>query len=236
MALITSSLFERATGSVGGITLSTQKGRIIMRSKPTIVSNPRTDKQQKQRNAMAVIVAIYKLFANILRTGYTVITGYGNKYSMFVKTNIDFVKNKVNLEEAVLLKHLEGMTMSNGKIEPLNYMFGVEDTGICAFYVNKGFVDEHFAKQDNIVLLVGNGDTLKLERKVLKIEDLQEDADNYYIQFQNVEGLEAANAVHTVYFLDRTLQLSSYATLNIGTGAIAQQAKGRGSELADSIQ
>ncbi len=236
MAIITSSLFERATGSVGGLTLSTQQGRIIMRSKPTIVSNPRTEKQQKQRHAMTIIVAIYKLFANILRTGYTIITGYGNKYSMFVKTNIDLIKNQVDFEGEVLLKHLEGMIMSNGKVEPLNYNFYANDAGECNLSLNKEFIDNQFSKSDNIVFIVGSGEQLGLERKVVKIEDLQESEDVYYVNFPSIEGLEGDKALHTVYYLDRTLQSSSYATLNKGEGAIKQERKTRGSELAGSIQ
>lgn len=94
MAIFSSTLMTRAKGSVGNLTIVTTKGRMIAKQKISIMSNPRTEKQQSQRGALALAVALWQYTGAVIKSGITVYPQYGSQYNGFVTQNIDFLKKQ----------------------------------------------------------------------------------------------------------------------------------------------
>lgn len=60
MAKVHSLAVRKARGQMGGMVYSTYGGQTIVREKPAVVSNPRTNSQMNQRIKMANVVGLYK--------------------------------------------------------------------------------------------------------------------------------------------------------------------------------
>lgn len=60
MAKIHSLAVRKARGQMGGMVFSTYGGQTIVREKPAVVDNPRTNSQMNQRVKMANVVGLYK--------------------------------------------------------------------------------------------------------------------------------------------------------------------------------
>lgn len=60
MAKVHSLAVRKARGQMGGMVFSTYGGQTIVREKPAVVSNPRTNSQMNQRVKMANVVGLYK--------------------------------------------------------------------------------------------------------------------------------------------------------------------------------
>lgn len=60
MAKVHSLAVRKARGQMGGMVYSTYGGQTIVREKPAVVSNPRTNSQMNQRVKMANVVALYR--------------------------------------------------------------------------------------------------------------------------------------------------------------------------------
>ena len=67
MAIINSIILGRASGSIGNVSLSTRKGRVIARQKPTIGANPRTTQQLNQRKKIAAVVIAWYFIGNAIK-------------------------------------------------------------------------------------------------------------------------------------------------------------------------
>lgn len=60
MAKVHSLAVRKARGQIGGMVYSTYGGQTIVREKPAVVSNPRTNSQMNQRIKMANVVGLYR--------------------------------------------------------------------------------------------------------------------------------------------------------------------------------
>lgn len=60
MAKVHSLAVRKARGQMGGMVYSTYGGQTIVREKPAVVSNPRTNSQMNQRVKMANVVGLYR--------------------------------------------------------------------------------------------------------------------------------------------------------------------------------
>lgn len=70
MAKVANVLIGKASGSVGGTTFSSWRGINVLKSKPTIVANPKTDSQLAQRAAFSFIVAVFRIMVGVLQLGF----------------------------------------------------------------------------------------------------------------------------------------------------------------------
>lgn len=70
MAKVANVLIGKASGSVGGTTFSSWRGINVLKSKPTIVANPKTDAQLAQRAAFSFLVAVYRIMVGVLQLGF----------------------------------------------------------------------------------------------------------------------------------------------------------------------
>ena len=84
MAIFTSTLMTRAKGSVGNLTITTQKGRMIAKQKISIMRNPRTPGQLEQRGRLTLSVAMWRYLGSVIKSGITVFSQFGNPYTGFI--------------------------------------------------------------------------------------------------------------------------------------------------------
>ena len=90
MAIISGALFSKGKGSLGNLTMTTQKGRVILKSKATVVSNPNTEAQQNQRKMISRAVIAWQMLGNVLKSGITTLVQYGSQYNTYVSKNAQF--------------------------------------------------------------------------------------------------------------------------------------------------
>ncbi|MGB5802611.1 MAG: DUF6266 family protein [Vibrio anguillarum] len=88
MAKVQNTLIGRASGSVGGSTFTTWKGINVLKSKAVSVANPRTLGQVSQRSRLSVMVAIYRLLAEIITIGFKTRAIGKSAYNAFTSSNI----------------------------------------------------------------------------------------------------------------------------------------------------
>lgn len=111
----------RAKGSLGNLTIVTSKGRMIAKQKITIMSNPKTEKQTTQRNALALAVALWKYVGATIKSGITAYPQYGSQYSGFVRQNIAFLKNSPINPNALRNLDLLGLQATSGALGTVNF-------------------------------------------------------------------------------------------------------------------
>lgn len=156
MAIFSSTLMTRAKGSVGNLTIVTTKGRMIAKQKITIMSNPRTERQQTQRYALALAVALWQYTGAVIKSGITVYPQYGSQYNGFVNQNIAFLKNSTIDPNALRNQDLVGLKATNGNLGTVNFaQESIDEVGI-TLSMPPGAL-KNFAKVgDWIKVVVGN--------------------------------------------------------------------------------
>lgn len=88
MAIVQNPIIGKASGSVGGVTFTTWKGKNVLKSKPTSVSNPDTPAQKTQRSKLTLIVSVYRLIAAMVVIGFENLAIGKSIYNAFVSQNI----------------------------------------------------------------------------------------------------------------------------------------------------
>ena len=88
MAKVANPLIGKTSGSVGGVTFSTWKGIGVMKTKPTVVANPRSDAQMAQRNAHSLLVALYRLMVAVLSLGFKEMAIKKSAFNAFMSYNL----------------------------------------------------------------------------------------------------------------------------------------------------
>ena len=91
---INSILIGKAKGSAGNVTVTQLKGQTILKQKASIVANPNTEAQQRQRKMMNRSVYFWQLFGHVLKSGWTSLLPFCSEYNTFVSVNSGFFKSK----------------------------------------------------------------------------------------------------------------------------------------------
>lgn len=157
MAIFSSTLMTRAKGSLGNLTIVTTKGRMIAKQKITIMSNPRTERQQTQRNAMALAVALWQYTGTVIKSGITVYPQYGSQYSGFVQENIIFLKNSTVDPNAIRNQDLVGLKATNGNLGAINFTADEIASDSASFNFPTGALKNIAKVGDKIKLVIGSG-------------------------------------------------------------------------------
>lgn len=79
----------RAKQSAGSMTLTTWKGKNVMKTKPLSVENPNTVGQQAQRSVLRQMVAIYRQISAMIQIGFKQQAIGMSEYNAFLKANMD---------------------------------------------------------------------------------------------------------------------------------------------------
>jgi hypothetical protein len=88
MAKVANVLIGKTSGSVGGTTFSSWKGINVLKSKPTVVANPQSDKQTAQRTAFSAMVAMYRVLVAILSIGFKEMAVKMSAFNAFTSVNL----------------------------------------------------------------------------------------------------------------------------------------------------
>lgn len=174
MARISSTIMTRATGSIGNITLSYQRGRIIAKQKIDVMSNPRTQGQVLQRNALSIAVAMWAYCGAVIKSGITSYPELGSQYNGFVKENIAFLKGSNIDPKGLRNSDFVGVLATNGNLGAFNVDIQDTDSDFASFSYSVGLLSR-LAKVGDLVKVV-IGESLHSEmgyfEKVLTANDL----------------------------------------------------------------
>lgn len=102
MAIVQNGLIGRASGQYGGAVFYTNGGQNVIRSKPVQVAPSNTPRQVAQRNAMATMVAMFSMFASIVRIGFRNRIAKLSAYNAFVKKNLGLIFDFTDPENVVV--------------------------------------------------------------------------------------------------------------------------------------
>ena len=147
----------RAKGSVGNLTLVTSKGRMIAKQKISIMSNPRTERQQSQRSALALAVALWQYMGSVIKSGITVYPQFGSQYNGFVNQNIAFLKGCTIDPNAIRNQDLVGVKATNGNLGAINFTTDEIATDSASFNFPAGALKNIAKVGDSVKLVIGSG-------------------------------------------------------------------------------
>lgn len=88
MSIPQNTLIGKTRRSIGNVTFSTWKGINIMKSKPITVANPRTDKQQQQRDAQKQMVFLARNISAAIKLGFNQLAIGMSAYNAFLSYNL----------------------------------------------------------------------------------------------------------------------------------------------------
>ena len=199
MAIFSSTLMTRATGSVGNLTLVTSKGRMIAKQKISIMSNPRTERQQSQRNALALAVALWQFTGAVIKSGITVYPQFGSQYNGFVNQNIAFLKNSTIDPTAIRNQDLVGVKATNGNLGAVNFTADDIASDSAVFNFPAGALKNIAKLGDKVKLVIGSGlqSEMGYFEKELVASDLTSTVS--YVEFQADFSSYRTAPVYTIW-------------------------------------
>lgn len=116
MAIVSSIAVGKARGSAGNVTFTTQKGRVIMKEKATIVANPKAPGQVAQRSVLAKAVKAYQLLGSQVKEGLTRRGKFLSEYNRSIQLNIDSMNTIMPNLAAPLSTGLAGFQIADGAL------------------------------------------------------------------------------------------------------------------------
>lgn len=121
MAVVQNTLIGKSRQSIGGATFSTWKGINVLKTKPTSVANPQSDKQMMQRSALQQMVAIYRIVSIGVKKGWKKYATQKSEYNAFTSNAL---KNAFNFDTPPVAElNPELLKITNGTITSGNEEF-----------------------------------------------------------------------------------------------------------------
>lgn len=157
MAIINSILLGRAKGSVGNVSFSTQKGRVIARQKPSIVANPRTQAQLDQRAKVSAVNVAWYMIGNVIKSGITQLVGLGSQFNTYVSKNANVFAGKEFTKESFKTLDLLGSYASIGATPKLPFVKVAEGVYTLEVSFNKNIFGMYAKVGDILKIVVGKG-------------------------------------------------------------------------------
>ena len=148
MAIVSSIAVGKATGSVGNVTFSTQKGRVIMKEKAVSINDRKSDLQVAQRSRMAATILAFQNVGSVTKAGFTRVLGFGSPYNRFVSLNIVDIDAISPVHLATEVDPLKGLIISDGVL--------VNPTVSAAVAANKATITANLAILPESQLKVGD--------------------------------------------------------------------------------
>ena len=199
MAIFSSTLMTRAKGSVGNLTIVTSKGRMIAKQKISIMSNPNTERQQSQRSALALAVALWQYTGAVIKSGITVYPQFGSQYNGFVNQNIAFLKNSTIDPNALRNHDLVGVRATNGTLGAINFTADDIASDSASFNFPTGALKNIAKVGDKIKLVIGSGlqSEMGYFEKELVASDLTSTAN--YVELEGDFSRYSTAPVYTIW-------------------------------------
>lgn len=91
--VVQNPIIGRSRQSMGNNTFTTYKGLNVLKTKPFSVANPRSAAQVAQREALATLVAAYRLMKTLLNLGFKQAVNPLSPYNFFMKENLPIAVN-----------------------------------------------------------------------------------------------------------------------------------------------
>ena len=157
MAIINSILLGRAKGSIGNVSFSTQKGRVIARQKPSIVANPRTQAQLDQRAKVSAVNVAWYMIGNVIKSGITQLVGFGSQFNTYVSKNANVFAGKDFTKETFKTMDLTGSYASIGATPKIPFVKVAEDVNTLEVSFNKNIFGMYAKVGDILKVVVGKG-------------------------------------------------------------------------------
>jgi hypothetical protein len=88
MAILTNGLLGNSSKTIGNIVTYTSGGQQIARTKPSHYSDAKTENQQLQRVAFALILSMFRLISPAVKVAFPERQGKHSAYNVFMKENV----------------------------------------------------------------------------------------------------------------------------------------------------
>lgn len=212
MAIINSIILGKAKGSIGNVSLSTIKGRVIARQKPTIVANPRTKLQRHQRSKMATAVVSWKMVGNLLKSGITQLTGYGSAFNTYVAKNIDLFQNQDLTVTTFRNRDLVGTFATLGTIQKITANVTSNDDDSVTVGVNLAELKNIANDGDALKIVVGDVTQAEVSYAEFKLTNSYLNGSSSSVTFEDLDLSGASNIVYAVWFESADGKVSSTST------------------------
>lgn len=115
MAIVQNPIIGRSKGSFGNAVFSKWKGKNTLRSKALEVANPQSDLQMKQRAKFAILVALYRKMAAILKTGFHEMAVGMSEFNAFQSTNLK--NNFLGWSGSAWVANSSNLVVSKGSLD-----------------------------------------------------------------------------------------------------------------------
>lgn len=128
LVVVQNPTIGRARQSKGAETFTTYKGLNVLKNKPFSVANPQTAGQRAQRNAMKLMVALYRLLKPFFNVGFKQAVNPLSPYNYFVQQNISTAIDKTD-PDAVFIVY-EDLKVAKGSLPITNISTAVADQSL----------------------------------------------------------------------------------------------------------
>lgn len=197
MAITQNTLIGKASGSVGGATFSSWKGKNVLRSKPSSVSNPNSPGQLEQRSKLRKAVAFYRSLAAVVNLGFQQMANGMSNYNAFIREALK--SGAFSGTDLLPITDFAALQLSKGTLE------GVEVSGVTAIAGQSLItLDTELATQEGslqtdvmrAVAFDANGNNITSQ-----IEPFQRDAES--IELNLTRALVAAETIHIYVYAEQ---------------------------------
>lgn len=186
MAIIDSIILGRAKGSIGNVTLSTQKGRVIAKQKATIVSNPNTVAQQSQRGKLAKGVIAWQKLSNVIKSGWTSLMQFSSAYNTYISKNIDIFADKDFTDSTLLGMDLVDSFGSYGSLGNINYYVREILDDSAKFNLDKAVFSNVAKVGDKLKIVIGGQGSEELSYSETYVTQAMLDAQEPFVSFNGL--------------------------------------------------
>ena len=186
MAIVDSIILGRAKGSIGNVTLTTQKGRVIAKQKASIVSNPNTVAQQAQRGKLGKAVLAWQAIGIVIKSGWTSLLPFSSAYNTYVSKNLVIFAQAEFPGGTVVGSSLIGSFGSMGSLGSITYKLDeVVDDQVSFMLDPQTF--KSIAKVGDVLKLVFGGlNNSEFSYSEVKVSQEMLDGQNGYVAFQGI--------------------------------------------------
>ena len=195
MAIVDSIILGRAKGSIGNVTLSTQKGRVIAKQKATIVSNPNSVAQQEQRGKLSKAVLAWQAIGNVIKSGWTSLLPFSSAYNTFTSKNMDVFAQAEFPNNAVRARDLEGSFGTFGSLGSLTYSTNLIQADNAKFDLDKAVFNNMAKVGDKLKIVIADRNAEEMSYGEASVTQVMLDANAPFVLFDGVALDENAEHV-----------------------------------------
>lgn len=198
---INSILIGKGSGSAGNVTVTQLKGQTILKQKATIVANPNTAGQQKQRKMMNRAVYAWQMVGNTIKQGWTSIPQTWSQFNAFVSANSLHFVNKVFTPETFQFSDLLGAQATKGQMGVLQYQVDEINPGSFSIFLDNTQLNAIAKIGDKICASGGDGGSAEGFYDEITVDAALLAAANPSVQFEIGESGVVAPLIATVYLV-----------------------------------